>query len=76
MNDFFPMTAEEETAIATLRNRGCAVVVWTPPELSSKSPDIMEAYLYGKGFDYITGRVKYPDVTTGETYIKIHKGDK
>ena len=37
--DYFPMTAEEEAAIATLRNRGCAVVVWTPPELSDKSPD-------------------------------------
>jgi hypothetical protein len=27
MNDYFSMTAEEEAAIATLRNRGCAVVV-------------------------------------------------
>jgi hypothetical protein len=77
MNTFFHMTAEEEQAIATLRNRGCAVVVWTPPELSDKSPDYMEAFLYGQGFDYITGRIKYPDTTLGAIYMKCHsKGDK
>lgn len=74
--NFFPMTAAEESAIKTLRDRGCAVVVWTPPELSDKSPDTMEAFLYGQGFDYITGRTPYPNTTIGKTYMKIHREGK
>ena len=49
------LTEQEMATIQTIRNRGFAVIVWTPSELESGdvSPDLMEEHSIEKGWDLI-----------------------
>jgi hypothetical protein len=47
------MTPEQTTAIAQLRDTGYAVIIWTPAELGTASPDRVEDRSIELGWDVI-----------------------
>jgi hypothetical protein len=49
------LTEQEMATIQSIRNRGFAVIVWTPSELESGdvSPDLLEEHSIEKGWDLI-----------------------